>query len=242
MPGDKDDKDKGGEGDDKPKPLTAEDVQAIVSKTVNRTVTDHLKRTFEGESFTTKMGEIVKAALQATKDETTDDEAAGGAGDKARGGDGKFAGKLPPEVEARIKAAEKRAEKAEKLAQDEADLRKKTVLEKEQLDDRGALGAAFKARGVRDELVEAAVALHYGKTAARGEDGKLRWREGDDELEVAAGVEKWTKTPAGMAFLPPRQAAGSGNTGGGRTPAGAGTASGSASDADIGAWLSAPRT
>jgi hypothetical protein len=240
----KNEEDKGGEGDDKPKPLTIEDVQAIVSKTVNRSVTDHIKRALEGDSFTTKMADIVKAALQATKDEDPDgDEPTGGAGDKARGGDGKFAGKLSPEAEARIKAAEKRAEKAEKLALDNEKRAKEAEEKKAWQEERTTLTGALTKAGVRKELMPAAIALLHTeqKRLSRAEDGTLRFKHGDDDHEVDAGIAAFLKTEEGQSYLPPRNAAGSGSTGANRGTGG-GTTSGSASDADIGAWLSSPRT
>lgn len=217
---------------DKPKPLTIEDVQAIVSKTVNGTVKDHVKRALATDDFKTLLSESMKSALQATKDEVDEDGDQPPAGDKAkaRGEGGKFSG----EVEKRLKQLERDLERSKAETTAERQKREKTELEQAQAADRGALAGALKAKGVREELVEAAVALHYGRSAKRGDDGKLRWHDGEDELDVEAGVEKWAKTPAGQAFLPPRAAAGSGGTAAGRPGAGGKV---EYTDADLGTLL-----
>lgn len=229
--GDTDDKDK---TDDKPKPLTAEDVQGIVNKTVNRAVTDHLKRAFAGDDFKSAIGEAVKAGLQATKDDAGDDEP--GAGDKAkpRGEGGKFS----PEYEARIKAAERRAEKAEKLALDTEKRAVDAETKKAWQEERTTLAGALTKAGIRKELMPAAMALLHTeqKRLTRAEDGSLRFKIGDDEHEVDAGVSAFLKTEEGQSYMPPRAAAGSGGTAAGRPGAGGKP---EYSDADLGALLGA---
>jgi len=204
----------GGAGDDKPDPpdlesLVATAVAAALPKVMHGAITAHLKR-LEAK-FEDRFSKIEKP----TEEEDADPGA--GAGDdagakKPAGGGG---GKLTPELEARIRAAEKRAEKAEKIAADEKAARETAEATARAREERSALHEALAAAGVPKERLRGATALLYteDKRVKRTDDGKIHFVVADDdEKPIAEGVAAWLKTPEGLQYAPPRNAGGSGAT------------------------------
>lgn len=209
----------GGETPDIAK-LVADAVAAALPKALNGAITSHMNR------VTAKFEERFKAIEKPPVD---DDEAGGEGGEgapvvKPKGG----AGGLSPEVEARIRAAEKRAEKAEKTAAEEKTIRERAVAEGRVKEERATLQDALVAAGVQKKMLGPAVAFLYGeqkrikRLTAEGQDDKLVWVDGDEEHSIADGVKAWTKSEDGMGFMPSRDVGGSGGTGGGRGGAGGG--------------------
>lgn len=87
--------------------------------------------------------------------------------------------------------------------QEKAEMRAATALE--------TLKATLLQRGVRAELMDAAVALHSSKVGY-AEDGKtLTWQIGETKLPLADGVDLFVSSDAGQVFLAPTKTSGSGH-------------------------------
>lgn len=89
-------------------------------------------------------------------------------------------------------------------------------------EEKSALTQALQSAKVRGELMAPAIAyLHgEGRSVTRNKVGEIVFNfKGEtgavDELDLAAGVAAWLKTPEGKAFLPPVDAGGGGD---GRRP------------------------
>lgn len=223
-----DDKAGSGAGDD-PKPLTADDIAGIVSKSVNAAIAERFRR------FETKVDERFKT-LESKKpagDDADDPDAEPDAGGAPAAGKSKpGAGGVSPEFEQRLKATERRAEKAEKLAAEEKTIREKAVAEGRVREERAALQDQLTAAGVKGKMLAPAVAFLYGeqKKVKRTEDGRIVWAEGDDELDIAEGVKAWAKSEDGLGFMPARDVGGSGGTGSHRGGGGGGGQQGGMGD------------
>ena len=229
----------GGSGDDKDKkPVTAADVQAMidksVGKSVNAAVTTHLKRALGGDDFKASLGEVLKSTLP---DILKGAKPAGGEDDPDDGGDppddkakGKKGGKggddgVPPDVRRRLDQLEKQVkQRDDELAKEKA-AREAEKKERETAEEKSALTKALTDSGLAPKRVKAAVALLYGeeKRVIRGEKGQLFFKledEDGDEVEysLADGVKRWVASDVGQDFLPAKPVAGSGNTGGERKP------------------------
>lgn len=203
----------GGAGD--AKPLTADDVGKLIDerlgKAVNAAVTAQLKRV----DFAKMIGDAV---AQAIPPKDGDDPPAGGddKGGKAGGG------KLDPELERRIKAAEKAADDARKLAADEKAKREEAEAKARAQEERTQLHGLLQTAKIRPELLELTVDQLHAKRLVRDDEGALRWKGDDGALvDPKDGLAAFLKTPTGLALLPPRDAGGSG-AGGGKPPAGGG--------------------
>jgi hypothetical protein len=175
------------------------EVGELVNAAVNGAVTNHLtrfKKQFTEEITSTlnstlsPIGEQLKALAET---QATRQQQAPGKGQP---------GEIPQEIrdsmlryENRIKELEQQ-NKAEREARE---VEKSTRLREE---ERNKLATVLREKGIPDVQVRAAVALLHteDKRVARTDDGRV----------VFKGVDEWLKTDEGKAYMPARQAAGSG--------------------------------
>lgn len=160
------------------------------------------------------------AKLEALNGTLTDLVAKLSSGNGAGGGNGKGKGgkgggdddaitTMRAEYEARIAEVEKRADQAERKRQEEHENAQRT-------EERAKLGGALRAAGINEGLLRSAQALLYSedKRIGRSKEGAVVFkmqREGYvEDLDLAAGLEEWLKTPEGKHFAPTRDARGSG--------------------------------
>lgn len=210
--GDKDgEKDKGAGGGG------AEDLSPamkdLMVRHINGAVTTHLGR-MRGDlekSLSTQFSSLLdeKFASFKPKDDKPDDKRDDKAGDKK---DDPEKAKLRSDLDNLTK----------KLTQQEEERR----AEREQLlrnEERSELMSRLREAGIPEPRVKGAVALllHDAKAIKRNGENKIVWpvkRDwGTEDLELDAGVSEWLKTDEGKAFLPPKEAKGSG-AGGGKPP------------------------
>lgn len=121
-------------------------------------------------------------------------------------------GGITPEVQRAIDSANRAAKAATDALAEEKKKREEAEAKRAHNEERLALTEALAAAGVTKEMIPVAISHLHGeeKRLARGEDGKIYWKDGDEELEVGKGVESWAKSPLGQRFLPARDVAGSG--------------------------------
>lgn len=184
--------------------------QESITKLVNAAIGTRLKRFEEGVGKTIQdaiggldLGTKIQEAVAALAPAKPDPEAGKGGG-------------LSPEIEKRFKAMEAREAQLQaqvKAAEDARIAADERVAAKTRDD---ALRERLVSNGVRPELVDAAVQLIRDKVRA-DENGAYSWSQPDDpiepEVDIDKGIKKWTDTPIGLAFKPPRPVAGSGNRG-----------------------------
>lgn len=206
----------GGDGGDGGKPPALDDeTKKFIANTINASVASHMKRDgfkqMIGETVASSVGDAVKQALAER----------GGSGDgDGDNGKGKGSGDKPDPRDAEIarlnseqEALRKKWEKAE--SDREAEKTKSRTTE-----ERSQLSAALRAAGVDDARLPAAVAFMYldAKLVKRDENDRicLRFERdwGEELLPIEKGAVEYLKTDAGKVFLPPVDAAGSGNPGG----------------------------
>lgn len=227
--------DGGAGGDDKP--VTSAQVQQMikdglkdVNKTVNTAVTAQITRALAADAFKTSLADIVKASIGDTVKEAleTTRGAQGGAGGAAGGNDdkgGKPTGQTAPEETPAYKALQKQIDKLTQERDAEKTARAKEAEERKVTEEKGILTETLTKLGCAPKRVKAAVALLYTeeKRLARGEDGKLTFRDDEGtELPLEAGLKEWTAGDVGQEFLPARDVKGSGGTGGTHGGAGKG--------------------
>jgi hypothetical protein len=204
-----------------------ERVGKIVDVRVNKAISSHLKRELP------KLGETISALvlskLKPAGDEDGDQDGEGGetgGEQQAQGGqrspDGKFKGKVDPELDRRMRALEKETAAAKKRAE-EAEKKQAEMEARRRTDEENDLSQkALLALGIKDDVqLEAALMFHRGKgRIARDEDGKpvfvRRDKDGDEErVPLDQGLREWGKSDEAKRFLPATGAGGSGNAGGG---------------------------
>lgn len=209
----------GGEGGEGGENALTEAQQKAVADMVNQAVTgavtNHLGR-FK-KQFSEDMGKTLSETLgpisQQLKDlaERGTQQQANGKHKEESHNDAIRAMEL--RYESRIKELET-ANKAEREAREQE---KQTRLREE---ERGKLANVLRERGIPDAQIRAAVALLHteDKKVARSEDGRIVFKvergtgaaKYTDELDVDKGVDEWLKSDEGKAYIPARQAAGSG--------------------------------
>lgn len=120
-------------------------------------------------------------------------------------------GKLPPEIEGRIKAAEKAAEKAAQAAAEEKAKREQAEQRARITEERQLLQAELAEAKVRPGVVGMAM-NHLHARIVRDEGGAVRWKGEDGELvDVKAGIKGYLETDEGRELLPARPAGGAGS-------------------------------
>lgn len=133
------------------------------------------------------------------------------------GGDGK--GGAPPEdpdkkrMRAELDSLTKKLEQQTTERQQDAERALRS-------EERNELTARLREAGIPEPRLRGAVAylLHDTKAIRRDKENKIVWpvkRDwGEEELPFEKGVEEWLGTEEGKAYLPPKDAKGSGTTGG----------------------------
>lgn len=178
-------------GADQPQYVTADDLARIV----NAAVTTHTKR------LETKLAEQIAAAMKPAEPNTPPAPS-----DKPDPNAGALA-KLQSDL-----AIERKAREDEKRER-EAEREKAKSSEQS-----SALATALRDAGIVDKtMAKAAQALlESDKSVARDELGLIKFKTVDKYgaealVDLAEGVTAWAKSD-GLAFMPPRKVAGSGNT------------------------------
>lgn len=167
-----------------------------------------------GELLDAKLGEALDSKLNAWLEESGNDD------DARRGEEPSVgSGKLPPELEARMRASEKEAKEAKDIADkykkqvEEAKAREKRNEELKMLSD--AIAPSVKAK-----LLDMTVSDLHAKRLVRDEDtDKILWKNDEGELlPFKDGVAEWLKSDQAKELAPPRDVRGTG----GRGPEGGG--------------------
>jgi hypothetical protein len=207
------------ETNDKPAPLTREDVERMAAEIANRAAADHGKRLQAKYEKQLEEERSKRETLQAQLDElrTPKEEPEG-------------KGKKEPKEDARAKEFEARMAAIEKERAAERTALADKERKAQEAEERSVALDALKDIGVTGAPAQAAhLLLKTEGKIARDEDGKLVFvvpKDGyTDRLSIADGVKEWAGTEAGKAFLPPKGVSGSGNKGGSNTRAGKGPAS-----------------
>ena len=122
--------------------------------------------------------------------------------------------KLPPEIQAQLTQAAKDAKEARDLAAkyqreaEESKSRSRKVEERTQL-------SSLLNGAVKPALLDMVVSNLHGNLTRDEESGAVLWKNGEGELvPLKDGVTAWLKSDAGKEVAPPRQANGSGSSGG----------------------------
>lgn len=217
------DGDGAGEGEKK-EPVTIETVQKLMDQTINKAVTNHLKR-FEtkiptADSLKSMFGELLKDFKPAGSGEGG---GGGGSGDGGTGGGGGAgAGLTPAELETKKKIAQLEADlkqsneryAAEQKARSEAETKRMRDEEQSQLE------SDLRKSGIPELRIAAARALlkERGFVKRVGDDNKIltsiKVNGFDEDVPLSRGIEEWLKSEEGKTFLPAVDASGSGNRGG----------------------------
>lgn len=212
----------GGEGGGPPPGALSEDAKKEVAEMVNSAVTgavtNHLgrfKKSFTEEiakTLTETIGPIGEQLKTLTERQVQAQQPTGKGNNQGDAQSQEMRDSLL-RYENRIKELEQQ-NKAEREARE---TEKATRLREE---ERNKLASVLNERGIPAPQVRAAVALLHteDKRVARTEDGRIvfKFERGSgqgkyvDELEVDKGVDEWLKSDEGKAYLPARQAGGSG--------------------------------
>lgn len=221
----------GGGGGDPPKPITADDLKAVLDardkdldKKLNQVVTAHLGRI----DFKAQLAEVLKdpEVVKTIKG----DDAGGGGGDKGKAGEGK----LDAASEARIKAAEKTASEAKKAADDWKAKVELAEAKAQRQEERQLLSTTLTEAKVAPGRLSLAISHLSGRIVRDKEDPtKILWKEDDkDPVPYKDGFAEYQKSAEFKELLPARDVGGSGNGGGGQGGGGSGKP-GDMSDSDL---------
>lgn len=193
---------------------TLEGIQATMAS-LPATITESASKAVNG-ALTKRDRAAAEAAAKAQANKPTEgDGDEGDDEDPTAGAAGKQAPGHPPQDPAAAKAlreAKKARAELDRMRKQLEDQAAAAAAERkaiESREDRAALQAVLATR-VRPELLESAVALHTGRLHRPDGATAAVWRDGDDEMDLDAGVAKWLSTPAGKAHLPPVDTKGSG--------------------------------
>lgn len=182
----------GGEGDDEPKGLTKEEVDAAIQDKLNamdkanKKALDKLKSELSGSI--TKLTEAVTALAEKGGDDDPDDGDGDGGGD-----DGKD--KVSPEVNAKLRDQAKALDKLtkaledEKKAREEAESRSKT----ERID--AAVTRSLATLKFRDEDSAAFAYEAIRQRVSTDEDGNLVVKSGDDDVTLESFIKEQAEGP-----------------------------------------------
>lgn len=200
----------GGTGDDgagkKPQYMTPDQV--------NKAMKDHTSRA-------AKAGEVrlkaIETGLAQLTEALTKLGAGEGAGSGSAGGTGGDKAAPPAEWQKQLADLSSKLEKANARADEEKKAREEASAAARAKEERSALKDALIERGVTPAQAPVLAAHLHGEAKAilRTEDDEILFKLGDDEFALGDGVEKFLATDAGKAWLPPRDAKGSGATAGG---------------------------
>lgn len=222
-----------------------ERIGKAIDARMNKAISSHLKRELgkrdeKLDAILAKLGGGGGEGEGAGEADGDAGEAAGGEGGEPKGKKKAGEAQLPPEVEKRLRAMERASQAAEKRAK-EAEAKAAEMEQRRRLDEENDLSTkALLGLGIKDDVqLESALLFHRGKgRIRRDDDGRpvfaRKDRDGDEELvPLDVGIKEWGKTEEAKRFLPPTEAAGSGNYGGTGRAAGSGKKSGGYSDQDF---------
>lgn len=198
----------GGTTDDEPKPLTHEAVHSAIG--------DRLKRYESKQEERFKSFEQKLAVLDSLPALLEQLKAGGAPAPTAQGAQGD--GTKPPKENDEARQARIESEKLRKRL-DEIEAQRQA--EREQIkaqEERTALQAALTSAGIADARQQrAAMAILYTeeKRVTRNADGEIMFKTVDKygdpvDRPLADGVKEWADSDDGKAFLPPKDARGSG--------------------------------
>lgn len=176
-----------------------------IADLVNKAAADHAKRAMAKYEKSLEERDVRIAQLEAQL------SAGKGKTEAAPPADKPAAGAVDPrisELEARMRAADKRAEEERAARENE---RKARLAEEE----RNLTVQALAAAEITGDLQEGALlVLQAQGRIGRDESGKVVWLEQKegyvDKIPVAEGVKKWANEGPGKAYLPARGVGGSG--------------------------------
>lgn len=137
----------------------------------------------------------------------------GGGGGSGTGGGGGAAEETPEmkKLKSEMATLQQRLQQADQERQQERDKALRT-------EERNELTSELRKVGIPEARIKGAVAylLHEAGVIKRDESGGIIWpvkRDwGPENVPLAQGVAAWLETDEGKAYLPPKQAAGSGQT------------------------------
>lgn len=180
------------------------------SKAVNGALTKRERAAKEAAEAAAKKAE--EAGDEVDEEEAIATAAKPASGQPASAG----AGAVDPLVARAQREAKRAIEQVKKLQEQMAAKEAQAAKERADLqarEDRTALHAALAPK-VRPELLDTAVAYLSSRLARPEGATAAVWREGDDELTMAEGIDRWLSTPSGKAHLPPVQGQGAGGKAG----------------------------
>ena len=200
-----DEKQTAGTEGEKPEALSRDDVAAIVNGTVNKAITDHLKRAMGGVEKTIA-DTVAKALAAAPKPENATDAA----GAEGKAGAVGAKGAVDPEV----KLLREQLDQLKKKS-DEAEQRARATEEKARRDKaRAALREALEEEGIKPAHARALIADFEANNAIRFDDDgtasvavrRVRQKDAEpEEVEFAdfkRAVKDWAKGDDAKDWLP----------------------------------------
>lgn len=207
----KDTKDDGGNDEQKPRFMTADEFNKAMSAREKRLLSQFEK------SLEAKLANSV--AKKAADDDADDDDAPP-AKPPASGASGSAVGNAATgntEADRRLAKLEKQLAKTQAERDAEKKAREEQTLKAARDEERSKLSEVLADAGVDPKRSRAAIALLHSedKRVRRNDEGKIVFVQDDgDEVDLKVGVKKFLETDEGKVFLPPRPVAGSGNRGG----------------------------
>lgn len=170
---------------------------------MNKAISTHVTRATKG--LTESISAAVAEKLKSSEDEPPDDK-------KGKGEKG-----TDPEVKKQLDAMQKRLDTSEKARLDAESKQAATEQKRLKTEEREAARTILAKAGLDEPRVKAALAILHTEEGriARAEDGKIVWKNGDDEVDLGKGLGEWLKSDEGKTFVPARDVRGSGGGGGG---------------------------
>lgn len=216
------------EGNDEA-PLTRAEVAEMVNGALSGFVKKRLPKLFE-TSITSAVAKLQPPPKTDEGEEEEDDDEAEAEADASEG----KGGKTPPPASPKKKtAADKRVAKLQAQVQAMEAERKAEKEKALRAEERSAVLQALTSGGVRKEQVGALttwlLSEDSGRKVRRDAEGNIVFvGDDEDEVTVTEGLKAWLGTDEGKAYVAPRGAQGSNNTGPGapRRPAPGGITNG----------------
>jgi hypothetical protein len=196
----------GGEGDDgnnQPPAMTADEMKRLMGNMVNSAVNSHFKRDSFQQLISSSVEKAVTGLLPKPEDPKPAPE-----DPKPDARDAELA---------KMRSEQDKMRKALEAQREEAETEKRKAREQA---ERSALAEALRSGGVDENRMRAAVAYLYldERRIRRDEDDNIvmsfqrEW--GEELVPVDKGIAEYLRSDQGKVFLPPVEAAGSGNKGG----------------------------
>lgn len=204
--------DDGGDDDDKLTKKINDVVHAALKGERKRIAKDVVEEI--GPSF----GEMVQKGIGDAFAKYEAEKNKGGEGGAGKGGEGGGSGTAATtEIERQMKALQAENEKIQRKLQDEETRRKAAETKQLRDEEYSQLVSGLTERGVRKALIGMAAKDLHARIVRDPKTNDILWKEGEDELDLAKGLDKYMESEAGKELLPPRDVGGSGNRGAGGT-------------------------